>query len=419
MDKVKVSGGSGYFNDCLSLKFGKIYQGFKTETKSFWFLCVYFFLEYTRIQQIYDWLGIIPWAQIFLLAAFFSIIISSSKIKIKFGAFGFSFAVFFVHIMLSSVFGHDVNRSFQQVPVIVNWLLMYFCVVNLVTTKERFFILLSVIMLASFKMSQHAAISWAGRGFAFSRWGIAGAPGWFGDAADLGLQMCIFLAFTFFFYLLVRGRISLFPRIILYLMMLTALATILAAGNRGTLLALFAMALSYLVMRKKRIRNLIGLIVFFAILLSLAPKEFLQRFDTAGEDNTSTERLELWGNGINMGKKHPGLGVGYENFTSYNGDYFGKAKVAHNTPITVFAELGYIGLIIYMYLFLKVVWVNFRLIGRSRKNKDDFTQSMAAAMIIGMSAYIVSTLFITVPYYPYLYVQMALTAALLRISVND
>jgi O-antigen ligase len=403
------------FDDYLSLNVKNMWQGFRQESWFFWFLCLYFLFEYTRLQAIYPWLGVIPWAQMTLLLAFAGAIFSS-EFKFKTITFEIVFFLFLVHILITSIFAENPSASFEKLSVMVNWAIMYYCVVVIVDSKKRFFILLSVMMLASFKMSQHAALSWAARGFAFERWGIAGPVGWFGDSADLGLQMCIFLAFAALFYFLVRRRVGIFFNVVLLAMMISALAAILATGNRGTFLGLLGMLLAFLMIQKNRFRNVLLLAAVLAALLWAAPKEFLDRFDTAGKDKTSTERLIFWENGIEMGNKYPLLGVGYENFSDYNRKRFDhKSMVAHNAPITVFAELGYPGLILYFYLIYKVVRVNFVSRKLARDKGDGFSEAMSTAIIVGTAGYFVASMFISVGYYPFLYVQMAFSAALYRI----
>lgn len=404
------------FDDLILMRFKKIAVSYFSQSAGFFFLCVYFFFEYTRIHQIYEWLGIIPWAQISLLIAFFLALIGPRKLSI--GIFGLSFGLFFVHILCSSMMAMNTSWSLSRLDLIINWLVMYFCVVNLVTSKERVFLLLSVIIVSSFKMSQHAAIAWALRGFRFERWGISGPPGWFGDSADLGLQMCIYLAIVSLFFIHYRKRLDKIPNLIFLAMIVTAFATILAAGNRGTLLALTAMALTYLLIQSNRLRNFLILSVVSLLLLWAAPQQLLDRFDTAGSDRTSIERLDLWGNGIEMANRNPIFGVGYDNYTIANARYFQMTKVAHNSPITVAAELGFVGFMLYAFLMLKVVWVAFR-IRKKDVSEDGFFKVLSAAIILGMSAYFISTLFITVPFYPFLYVFMALLAAMHNIMAIE
>ncbi len=411
LNKAKLQASDITFDDYLSFDIKKTWIGIRAEPWSFWFLCGYFFFEYTQVQKIYPWLAIVPWGQLFLLAALYCIFISKES-KWNSNSCNVAIIILFLHVFISSLLAFDVGRSFDFLNIIANWAIMYYCVICIITTKKRFYVLMLLLLLACLKMSQHATISWAMRGFSFQRWGIAGAPVWFGDAADFGLQMCLYLAWAIAFLSVTYKSNGIYSKIFYLTMIITAFATIIAAGNRGTFLGVAAMGLSALLLLPNRIRNFFLIGALAAIVLWAAPQEFLDRFDTAGEDRTSLERLELWGNGIEMGKEHPFFGVGYQNFRIYGEYRYGTSKVAHNALVETFAELGYSGLVLYLYLVFTIYRVNRRTKKISLAAGDAFSSAVSTSLSLGLPAFIVCGLFISVQFYPFLYVQLALTAAL-------
>ena len=418
LKKEKLQGSEVTFDDYLSLDIKKTWLGIRAEPWSFWFLCGYFFFEYTQIQKIYLWMEVLPWAQFFLLGALYFIFTSNGQKWVS-NSCNTAISIFFLHVFLSSLLAFDVSKSFDFMNIIANWAIMYYCVICIVNTKKRFFILMLLLLLACLKMSQHGAISWAQRGFSFTRWGVAGAPVWFGDAADFGLQMCLYLAWAIAFLSVTFHRNGRYSKLFFISMIVTALATIIATGNRGTFLGLAAMAISTLLLMPNRVRNLcmVGLVTF--VVLWVAPQEFLDRFDTAGEDNTSVERLELWENGIEMGEKHPFFGVGYQNYRVYGKVYYNKTKVSHNSVVEIFAELGYIGLFLYFYIMLTIYRVNRATKKLAVVSDDRFSSAIASSLNLGLPAYFVCSLFISVQFYPFLYVQLAITAALNNIVKSE
>lgn len=406
------------FDDYLSLDIKKLWLGIRAEPWSFWFLCGYFFFEYTQVQKIYPWLGFLPWGQIFILGAFFLAFISQDHKWIS-NPCNTAIFLFFIHIFVSSLLAFDIGQSFDYLNVIANWAIMYYCVICIISTKKRFYVLFLLLLLASFKMSQFATISWIQRGFSFMRWGVGGPPGWFGDSADMGCHILLFLAWSVAFLSFTYKRNGVYSKIFCLAMVITALCTIIATGNRGSFLGLAAIGLATLLLLPSRIRNLCAIGAIAVAIYWATPQEFLDRFDTAGKDETSTTRLELWQNGIKMGEEKPFFGVGYENFTKYGNYYFGQKLVAHNSPITVFAELGYLGLALYLYIHLTIYRVNRKTRKIAKELGDEFSAAVATSLYLGLAAYVISTLFITVPYYPFLYVQLALTAALSNIVIKQ
>ena len=51
---------------------GQIWRFLKTQSASFWFLCIYMFFEYVRPQQLFPVIDVLPWAQMTLIGALVS-----------------------------------------------------------------------------------------------------------------------------------------------------------------------------------------------------------------------------------------------------------------------------------------------------------------------------------------------------------
>ncbi len=72
------------------------------------------------------------------------------------------------------------------------WYVIYFLVINIVTTEARFLLFLAVFLLCSFKLSLFGAKTWTLRGFAFTKWGLQGPPGYFENSGEFAIQMLMF-----------------------------------------------------------------------------------------------------------------------------------------------------------------------------------------------------------------------------------
>lgn len=69
-------------------------------------------------------------------------------------------------------------------------------------------------------------------------------------------------------------------------------------------------------------------------------------------------RIEIWRDTFASIKKHPVLGVGIGNFTSVIGKNITAAKKgasAHNLFLDVFAEMGILGLIVFLAIFYEIL----------------------------------------------------------------
>ena len=99
--------------DFYAVRIRALWLGFKQEHIAFWALCAYFLFEYVRPQSIYPALGIIPWAQLILLATLIAAYFDKSvrwvgNIENKF------FLTFVFIIFLSGIFAFRPADSFAQ-----------------------------------------------------------------------------------------------------------------------------------------------------------------------------------------------------------------------------------------------------------------------------------------------------------------
>ncbi|RLA18699.1 MAG: hypothetical protein DRQ62_13175 [Gammaproteobacteria bacterium] len=141
-----------------------------------------------------------------------------------------------------------------------------------------------------------------------------------------------------------------------------------------------------------------------------------------GDDKTSLSRFEYWSYGWEVIKDHPLLGVGFNNWLSYayyavpDGVAFGKTELPHNIYIQVAAESGFLGL----FTFLALVIYAFVLNSRTRKIavriNHKFYYYMTYGFDMGLVGYLVAGTFVTVFYYPFFWVQIAMIVALHSIS---
>ncbi|MDB4915879.1 MAG: Lipid core - O-antigen ligase, partial [Gemmatimonadetes bacterium] len=87
----------------------------------------------------------------------------------------------------------------------------------------------------------------------------------------------------------------------------------------------------------------------------------------------------------------------------------------HNIFIQCMAELGYVGLFVFLLLIFATLKMNrqTRKIARAGPGPpDEFVAEMANGLDAAMVGFLVSGFFITVLYYPYFWINLALTTAL-------
>lgn len=402
--------------DLYSLKLSSIWQYFKGESFAFWMICAYLFFEYVRPQLIYPAIDFLPWTQIVLIGAILGCF-SDKSVRWVSSPINILLVAFLFVILLSSFFAYFPRVSYENLEKYYLWIVIYFLIINIVNTKKRFFVFLSIFLLCSFKLSLSLSIYWAKRGFSFTDWGLMGPPGFFQNSGELSIQMLVFWPISWAFAHSLKPYVSKKWYLLLMLMPITAIMVILGASSRGAQLALVfqLLVMNYRYFLKPKVIISLGLSLF--LIWSLLPEEQMSRFETIGEDRTSRQRILYMENGVRMIKDNPLLGVGYFNFAPYYGKYFpndvilGKAELPHNIFIQVGTDAGILGLTIFFLL----IWHGFK--WREVQNADGspYRGKFPAYFNIALVGYLVAGQFVTVVYYPFFWIHLALVVSLRNI----
>lgn len=408
--------------DLYAVKIGAIWKQLTREHFAFWALCGYFFFEYVRPQSIYTEIDVLPWPQLFFIVAFAGAFLDPS-VKWVGNIANKLIIAFFLVILASSAFAEIPQNSWDRMSLFLNWFLVYFLVITIVNSEKRFFIFFLALLLYNYKMSQHGFFSWSSRGFAFTSWGLKGTPGWFSNSGEFAIEMLIFLPMGAAFALGLREYWGPIKRWFFYLMPVTAVFSIIGSSSRGAQIALALLAIWAVLRSKARVRALIAIALCAWALHSFMPAEQMARFESMGEDRTSLQRFVYWEYGLKIMNENPVFGIGYFNWLGYleihepNGMGPMMAKeLPHNIFIQVGAELGYSGLIIVLAMILTIFLLNGSTRRMAAKSGNKFIGSTAFALDVGLFGFLVAGFFVTVFYYPFFWVQLALTVTLYSIA---
>lgn len=412
----------------LALRFNSIWAYTASQGPTFWAILFYLFIEYVRPQSLFPAISFIPWGEVSIGLAAITFLGTGHWFRAK-SAINWLLLLYLAVVLASSFQAYSFSDAREAWSLIFDWVIIYFLISNIVTTPERFAVFLLTYLLYNFYMSQGAARQWAGRGFSFANWGVLGAPGWFRNSGEFGVEMCVFLPISWHFYLVARQYLSKWKKLFVLAMPVTALMGCVASSSRGALVGAGGV-LFWAVMRSKaRFQALIGMPVLAAMLWLITPQAQKERFTTAGQDSTSERRLTYWKHGVEMLHDHPLLGVGYGNWSKYYFDHyvdqsvaidysFGEVQVSHNIFVECFAELGYSGLIVLVLLIVWTFIANFqtRKLARAGPDPPDLLIQMAYGFDGALIGWIGSGFFVTVLYYPFLWINLAFTVALNHIA---
>lgn len=396
-----------------------IWRFLTKQPASFWLICGYLFFEYVRPQTVYPSIDILPWGQTLLILCVVAFFLEGKTFQLRTPA-GPLLILFTAIVLASSVLAYSPGTAFDNLELYLSWVLIYLLITNIITTEQRFFIFFLSFLLYSFKMSQHGARAWATRGFSFADWGVTGAPGWFHNSGEVGIQMCVFFPLAVGFYIALKDHWGKWRRLFFLLLPITAIMTMIASSSRGALLG-GGLVLLWMVLRSRyRVKALLGAAVVAIAVIAFVPEELKERFSTMGEDKTSESRLVVWRYGMETAARYPALGIGYKNWSLYATHNYGRPLLPHNIFVEAAAELGYTGLLGFLLLIGATFWVNAntRKIVRRIPGDQRFLYQVAHGLDGALIGYMASGFFVTVLFYPYFWINLAMAVALNTAASN-
>lgn len=404
----------------LSLHPKSIWAEMTRQPVSVWAVFAYLFFEYVRPQTIYPVIDVLPWARLSLIVGIVSMFLQSARVR-RWSMIDSGMVVFSVVVVASSLTAIFPEWSRRYLDLYASWVLIYAFVSTSINTQTRVVLMLLGWFLWNLKMTLHAFRSWAEIGFAFRDWGVTGAPGWFQNSGEFGIQTTVILPISLYFALGIRPYVSKGVFLLLLVLPFTALTGAIASSSRGALLGMAVIGIWMLARSRYKVRGLIGLAITVGFVWVVLPPEQKARFTTAGEDNTSVSRFTYWERGIDLANEYPLLGIGYKNwlpvYLRRYGDTLGqyqRAELPHNIFIEAVSELGYIGLFALLFLLFATFWLNAKTRALARKLGEQ--GRLAAHLGWGFDGaligFIASGSFVTVLYYPYLWINLAMTVAL-------
>lgn len=414
-----AAGRGGVARDPLTLSLRRLTLTFVRQSPAFWLINLYVMFEYVRPQSVYPSLDVLPWAKISLFSAA-ALVVIEGRPRLASRAVWLSLGLFTMIIVASSITAVFPSVSWDRFSLWVNWLLLIFVIGAGIKTRQELLLLCLAWTLWNVKMSQHGARKWVFSGFSFDAWGVSGAPGWFQNSGEFGIEMCVFLPFIGYLTYGAWPLLSRNRRIIALAIIWSVLASVIATSSRGAFFGVAVTAAWIAIRSRYRFRIGMAAIGAVTVLWLLLPEGNKARWRNAGNDPDSQARLTYWKHGIKIANAYPVLGIGYENWIYYyRAHYNPKGEVPHNYLVEAASQMGYTGLV----GFLVMTGLFFRSNARVRRrtaerssNPDRILWAMAYGLDGAMIGFLVSGFFVTVLFYPYYWMNLALALALARVS---
>ncbi len=387
-------------------------------------LMFYAFIEYSRLPEMYPIFKIFYFGKVAIILALLGYLLSPrirNTSRSATHSIDVAVMVFIIGNAVSSCFAFSLPHVWEGLFTVVYCGLVYFLVSRNLTNTWQIRIFLSLVLLLNLKFAQHTVRSYLtdrSTGMSDSRIIMSGGAGeggasFFGNVADLGLAMGVVWGIV---WALLAGKPKMRKSARAFLLICFGfyLLAILLCGSRGAVVGAAAIVLVALRKSAKKVGAIVLAIIFLLGVWFVLPDASKDRFRSAMDwknDPNSASRIMFWGIGIDMWEYNPILGIGPGNFADMNPIHF----VSHSLYIQVLSESGLVGTIslaVILFLF-------FRLNARTRKlalerpgGRRNFEYRLAFGLDLGMVGYLTSGAFLSVLYYPHLWVLLGLSVAI-------
>ena len=227
--------------------------------------------------------------------------------------------------------------------------------------------------------------------------------GIFNDPNDLGMTLVLALPFVF---TMIGSRTTWF---VLRILAIPALVLIFMAiyytNSRGTLVGVAAVMASWAFLRFRTVSAGLVAMLLFAVIAIAAPS---RGGEIDSGESSAQSRIHSWAEGWTMLKWYPMTGVGYGQYTEHH------IKVAHNSFVHTFAELGLVGAFIFVGMFY---WYFKGLRGIPESNAE-FAPWRRAMMLSAIGAAVCGW-FLSRQYVPIFYLLIAMGGSAVQLQLPN
>ena len=333
--------------------------------------------------------------------------------------------IFLLHAFLSTLYSQYLEYSWPFLIEFFKLFLICYMMFVLVDDFQKFRILLLVIVLSlSFEATK--------QGWYY----LLTMPGWpnsnplpfLGDNNGVAVGMLMLIPII---VLLTQTTRRAWVRPFYWLILIGILYRAISTFSRGGFIACTFMALLFWLHSSRRVRLLL-IILPLAVIIGLSlPQTFWDRMWTIttyqeDEDVSALGRLHYWEVASLMAQSNPIQGVGFNAFSAAYDSYdfsrgqYGRNRSVHNSFFGVLAELGYLGLSLYL-LILCLALISCHhviIISRAHQELSHFTVS-AKAFQISLIVFITGGSFLSFQYFEMLWHYITLCFILEYLTLSE
>ncbi|MBV5309190.1 putative O-glycosylation ligase, exosortase A system-associated [Chromatium okenii] len=342
-----------------------------------------------------------PFAQITAITLFVSMLFSKEKNKIPINSITVIWMFFVLFMGITTIFAYFPDAAMEYYVRIIKIQLVTFLTMILITDMSKLKQLLWVIVFSIGFFSVKGGFFTIMTAGGYRVWGPA--ESFIADNNALAVAVLMTIPLMVYLYQIATNK---WIKYGLVGSSVLSLFTIIGSNSRGAFLAIVAIGLTYWLKSKNKLGTGIFIAVLAFSLLSFAPESWYNRMNTIEnheEDASAVGRINAWWYAFNAANDNL-LGVGLnswspETFALYAPEP-SDVHAAHSIYFSVLADHGWIGLGMFLTIFL-LTWLKLKsIIKKTEKNPDAKEIYLLAKMLqISLMAYFVGGAFLSLSYF--------------------
>ncbi|TXF99446.1 putative O-glycosylation ligase, exosortase A system-associated [Massilia arenae] len=361
-----------------------------------------------------------PFAMILCVVTLVAFVLSREQRKLPSSPAVWMLLIFFAWTTLCTVFAQMPKAAWSDWDRFSKIILMVIVTIMTVRTRKDVQALAFVVAMSlgfwGFKSGLFVIFSGGGEGMFGPR------KSFISDNNTLALALVT--ATPLLVYLITRADTKWLKRGAIAIAALTVLGAI-GSYSRGAMLGAFMMG--FFLWLKSPYKAKLGLVLVLIVPLVLLamPEQWMGRMQTIQtyqEDASATGRINSWMFAINIADEFL-LGGGPNVFSPYMFMLYApepdRYYDAHSIYFQILGEQGYIGLVIFLLMFL-VAWRTGARVIRFCRDKEDLGWALMLARMchVSMIGYLTAGAFLTLAYYDLIYYVIAILITLDKVLIR-
>jgi len=320
------------------------------------------------------------------------------------------FFLFFLIWIFISGFTQPGWASRENFTMFIANAILGLTILILIQNMKRFRLTLWLIIISIFFICVQTVLSYLG----IDR---AGGTGY--GPNEFAIAILPFIALTFYMALAEKNKAL---KLILISITTAIFLALISTVSRGGIIGLGGMLLILTLKSRKKILTIIAVCIVVVLFMHTMPQNLRERFGKTqvsqhaygigdGDIDSTTRRYYLAQAGWRIFLAHPLFGIGVGNYFYENRNYAPVSPGrAHNMYLEMMAELGIIGII----LFLGIIFYTFKSLSRIIKSKSPL-KGYAKGFYIGLVGFLIAGIFLHAQQDRILWFLIFMSAALERI----